>query len=106
MRDFDRILARYDASSVERKQLAFVLLAGVALNWDALKQTELGGYRKPQLVTGNGWQYSFWAAEADPDYSIRGFFWGSSTAPIASRNLTPPVDFGFSSFRDRTVTRA
>ena len=99
-RDFDRHFARYDVPSVERKQLAFVLLAGVALNWDALKQTELGGYREPQLVTGKGWQYSFWAAEADPDYSIRGFFWGSSTAPVAIRNLTFPVDFSFSSFGD------
>lgn len=98
--DFDHVFARYDVPSVNRRQLAFVLLAGVALNWDALKQTETEGYRKPQLVIGDGWRYSFWAAESDPSYSIRGFFWGSSTAPAATRNLTPPIDFSFSSFGD------
>lgn len=97
---FDRIFESYDVPTVDRDHLAFVLLAGFALNWDALQQTRDEGYRKPILVNGDGWRYSFWASEVDPEYSTKGFVWGSSTAPTADDNIDPPIDFSFSTFGD------
>lgn len=100
-REFDRILSRYPVKSVPRKRLATVILAGFALNWDGLDMTERLGYRRPQLVTGPGWKYSFFASEDDPSYSEHGFIWGSSSLFGLHDNLpTNPVDFEFSSFGD------
>jgi hypothetical protein len=99
--DFDRILSRYPIRSVPRKRLATVVLAGFALNWDGLDTTMRWGYRRPQLVTGPGWKYSFFASEADPSFSEHGFIWGSSSLFGLHDNLTQrPVDFEFSSFGD------
>lgn len=98
---FERIFARYDAPKVDRKQLAFVLIAGFGLNWDGLKLTEQLGLRRPEFVTGPGWRYTFWAAETDPTYSDHGFIWGSTTLFSARTNFAErPVDFTFSSFGD------
>jgi hypothetical protein len=99
--DFDRIFRRYPLKSVDRKVLATVVIAGVALNWDALQSTKEAGYRRPELVTGPGWKYSFWAAEDDPGYDSEGFIWGSSSIFASGDNFEPdPVDFIFSSFGD------
>lgn len=99
--EFDRIFRRYPIKSVDRKSLSTVVIAGVALNWDALQSTKEAGYRRPELVTGPGWKYSFWAAEDDPDYSSAGFIWGSSSIFATGDNFSDhPVDFIFSSFGD------
>jgi hypothetical protein len=98
--DLDTILARYPVASVDRKRLAFVLLAGVSLNWDALDLLTEKKYRQPMLVQGPGWQYGFWASEAPPGTSYKGFYWGSSSFPADAYNLNPPLDFTFSSFGD------
>lgn len=95
-----RILSHYPLASVSRKRLAFVLLAGVSLNWDGLRLLSDLGYRKPRLVQGPGWRYSFWASADTPGYSYKGYYWGSSTFPADSINLNPPLDFSFSSFGD------
>jgi hypothetical protein len=99
-REFDRIFDRYPIKSVPRKRLATVLLAGFALNWDGLDKTIAWGYRRPELVEGPGWKYSFFAEEDDSSYSQHGFIWGSSTVFGEHDNLDPPVDFSFSSFGD------
>jgi hypothetical protein len=96
----NEILNRYPILSMSRKRLAFVLFAGMSLNWDGLQLLRERGYRQTTLVHGDGWQYSFWASENVPDYSYLGFYWGSSTFPADALNLTPPLDFAFSSFGD------
>jgi hypothetical protein len=96
----DEILNRYPIASVSRKRLAFVLIAGMSLNWGALDLLLKHGYRKILPIHGDGRQYSFWASEGAPDYSYEGFYWGSSTFPADALNLTPPLDFAFSSFGD------
>jgi hypothetical protein len=98
--DFDTILARYPVASVDRKRLAFVLLAGFSLNWDALDLLADKKYRVPMLVQGPGWQYGFWASEDVPGYSYKGYYWGSSSFPADNYNFNPPLDFTFSSFGD------
>jgi hypothetical protein len=100
-REFDRIFSRYPIKSVPRKRLATAVIAGIALNWDGLDKTMAWGYRRPQLVRGPGWRYSFFASEDDPTYSEHGFIWGSSTLFGEHDNLSgKPVDFSFSSFGD------
>ena len=100
-RDFARIFSRYPVKSVPRKRLATAVIAGIALNWDGLDKTIAWGYRRPQLVTGPGWKYSFFASEDDPTYSEHGFIWGSSSLFGEHDNLAQrPVDFEFSSFGD------
>jgi hypothetical protein len=96
----DTILARYPVASVDRKRLAFVMLAGFSLNWDALDLLTDRKYREPFLVEGDSWHYGFWASEVVPDYSYKGYYWGSSSFPADNINLTPPLDFTFSSFGD------
>ena len=98
--DLDTILARYPVTSVDRKRLAFVVLAGFSLNWDALDLLADKKYRTPMLVQGPGWQYGFWVSEEVPGYSYKGYYWGSSSFPADNYNLTPPLDFTFSSFGD------
>jgi hypothetical protein len=99
--EFGAIFRRYPVRSVDRKMLATVVLAGFALNWDGLRQTAAEGYRRPELVTGPGWKYSFFAAEDDPAYFEHGFIWGSSSVLGPKLNLPErPVDFTFSSFGD------
>jgi len=98
--ELDMISARYPIASVDRKRLAFVLLAGFGLNWDALDLLTDGKYRQPFLIEGDGWHYGFWASEVTPDYSYKGYYWGSSSFPADAINLTPPLDFTFSSFGD------
>ena len=97
---FDAILARYPVAGVSRARLAFVLLAGFSLNWDALDLLSQKGYRQPLLIQGNGWHYGFWASEDVPGYSYKGYYWGSTSFPIDTMNLDPPLDFTFSSFGD------
>ena len=94
------VLDRYPINSVSRKRLAFVVIAGVSLNWDALDLLLQHGYRKTETIHGVDWRYGFWASEDLPDYSYLGFYWGSSTFPADALNLTPPLDFAFSSFGD------
>lgn len=96
----DGILNAYPVASVSRKRLAFVLIAGMSLNWDALDFLRERRYRRIKPIRGAGWQYSFWASEELADYSYLGFYWGSSTFPAGTLNLTPPLDFAFSSFGD------
>jgi hypothetical protein len=97
----DAIWKGYDPPGVDKRKLAFVLIAGLDLNWDALDLLEEAGYRKPLLVAGKGWQYSFWASENVPGYSYKAYFWGSSTFPAAGFNFTAsPLDYSFSSFGD------
>ena len=88
------------------KRLAFVLVAGFSLNWDAL---DLFYKRKATgdrcSFYGSGGQYSFWASEDVPSYSYKGYYWGSSTFPADEMNLDPPLDFAFSSFGDPLAIR-
>ncbi len=96
-----QILAAYPAKSVPEPRLAFALIAGISLNWDGLKIGLEKGYRRPNLVTGPGWKYSFWASETVPNHSSRDFIWGSTTFPAGSFNYrVDPVDYAFSSFGD------
>jgi hypothetical protein len=97
---FAGILSHYPAKGVDQSQLAFVLIAGFSLNWDALSLLEKRGDRVPIMVEGPDWKYSFWASESTPEYSYKGCYWGSSTFPGDSRNLDPPLNCNFSSFGD------
>lgn len=96
--DFDRLFDRYPASGVPRDALAFVLLAGFSLNWDGLDLTREMGLRRPRLVEGKDFRYSFWASEDVPGRDYREFYWGSSTFPL--RDAADPRAFSFSSFGD------
>lgn len=98
---FEQILSRFPVKTVSSKKLAFILIAGFSLNWDGLKVTKEMQYRKPIQVEGNGWRYSFWAAENVRGRSTKEFYWGSSTFPAGKYNFSNnPVDFAFSSFGD------
>jgi hypothetical protein len=99
-RDFDRILADYPVRTVPRSQLAFVLIAGFSLNWDGLDLTQRLGYRRPPLVEGEGFRYSFWASEEVTGRDYREFYWGSSTFPGAESGRGDPSAYSFSSFGD------
>lgn len=94
------ILARYAVKSVPRRRVAFVLLAGFGLNWDALDLLTERHERQPVLITGPGWHYGFWASEDVRGFSYTGYYWGSSSFPAGDINLKPPLDFTFSSFGD------
>jgi hypothetical protein len=97
----ERIFARYPIPSVPIDRLAYGIIAGMSLNWDGLALGLEQGYRRPDLVIGAGWKYSFWAAEIVPDHSTRGYIWGSTTFPAGGYNYAvDPVDFSFSSFGD------
>jgi hypothetical protein len=96
---FRGIWARYPVNSVNPARLAFTVVAGVGLNWDGLDLLEAGGWRKPLLVSGPGWRYSFFASEDTPDYSYKGYYWGSSAFP-ADQTITPPMPLDFVSFGD------
>ena len=99
--EFEAIFDTYPVKSVLRDRIALVLIAGISLNWDGLNLTLEQGFRKPNLVEGEHWRYSFWAAEQVPGRSTRGFIWGSSTFPLNEFNFpNEPVDFAFSSFGD------
>lgn len=98
---YERIFAAYPVHSVSFEKLAFVMIAGFSLNWDGLTVLKDLGYRRPILVSGDGWRYSFWASQEVPDHSVREFYWGSSTFPEPKRLLEgAAADFAFSSFGD------
>jgi hypothetical protein len=96
-RDFDRIVDSYPAS-VPRREIEFVLIAGFCLNWDGLKVTQDLGSRRPVLVEGRDFRYSFWASEAVTGRDYREFYWGSSTFPLAAPGRADA--YFFSSFGD------
>jgi hypothetical protein len=96
----NRLLARYPVKTVGKDRLGFILLAGFSLNWDGLKITREKGYRKPVLVEGPGFRYSFWASEEISNHNTHGFYWGSSTFPGGGYDFKEPTDYSFSSFGD------
>jgi hypothetical protein len=99
--EFNRLFDLYPVDSVAKDRLAFVLIAGFSFNWDGLKITRDEGYRRPVLVEGDGFRYSFWASEDVPNHDTHGFYWGSSTLPAGPFNYSQdPVDWAFSSFGD------
>jgi hypothetical protein len=100
--EFATLWEKYPVASVNRYQLAFNLIAGVGLNWDALDVLTTGGWRNPVLVSGPGWRYSFFASEDDSDYSYRGYYWGSSAFPADLPDIVPPMPLAFASFGDPT----
>lgn len=91
--------ARYPPTGVDRRHLAFVVVSGIGLNWDALDLLEERGWRRPLLVTGPGWRYSFFASEAPAGFSYKGLYWGSSAFP-ADLPLEPPMPAAYASFGD------
>lgn len=99
-RDFDAAFAAYPAGTVPRSEIAFILLAGFCLNWDGLKVTRDLGLRRPLLVEGQDFRYSFWASEEIPGREDREIYWGSSTFPLAAADRTDPAAYSFSSFGD------
>jgi hypothetical protein len=99
--EFAAIFGRYPVKSVDPKKLAFVLIAGVSLNWDGLTIATRAGFRKSMIAEGDGWHYAFWATESRDDYDVHEYYWGSSTFPVHDANLPKdPVDYSFSSFGD------
>jgi hypothetical protein len=60
-KDFERLLDGYPVATVGKDRLAFVLIAGFALNWDGLELTRELGLRRSVQVEGQGFHYSFWA---------------------------------------------
>ena len=83
-KDFDRIFAAYPTKSVPRSQIAFVLLTGFCLNWDGLRVTSDFGYRKPIIVDGPAFHYSFWASEEVRGRDYRGVIWEARRGRAAS----------------------
>ena len=99
--EFAQIFNQYPNAGVSRGDLAFVTLAGVSLNWDALKITLERDWRAPIMVSAGLARYSFWASAEPADYSYHGFYWGSSSFPSGPYNFPEnPADFTFSSFGD------
>ena len=99
--EFYHLFDQYPVKSVNKNILAFGLVAGISLNWDGLSITKEHGFRIPDLVKGEGWQYSFWASEEVPNRNYKAFYWGSSTAPFGIYNYDlDPADYAFSSFGD------
>ena len=97
-----QIVSQYPVRGVPAKRTAFVLVAGFGLNWDALDLLTQKNWRQPLLIAGPGWQYGFWAAEEVRGFSYTGYYWGSTSFPADAMNLSPPLDFTFSSFGDPT----
>ena len=98
--EFTALWDEYPVSSVSRDQLAFNLIVGVGLNWDGLDVLARSGWRRPVLVSGPDWRYSFFASEVLPDYSYRGYYWGSSAFPADLPGIVPPMPAAFASFGD------
>jgi hypothetical protein len=100
--EYAALWAQYPVASVSRDLLAFNLIAGIGLNWEGLDVLAAGGWRKPVLVSGPGWRYSFFASEDVPGYAYRGYYWGSSAFPADLPNISPPMPLAFVSFGDPT----
>jgi hypothetical protein len=98
--EFEAIFDAYPPRGVRRDELAFVLLAGFSLNWDGLALTREMGLRRPRLVEGKDFRYSFWASEEVSGRDYREFSWGSSTYPLDDPERKDPLAFSFSSFGD------
>ena len=99
-KDFGAIFRSYPVGTVPRKEIAFVLLSGFCLNWDGLEVTNELGLRRPVLVEGNGFKYSFWASEDVPGEEYREVYWGSSTYPGPAPDPSDRSAYSFSSFGD------
>jgi len=98
--EFEKFFDAYPVPGVRRDELAFVLLAGFSLNWDGLALTREMGLRRPPLVEGKDFRYSFWASEEVAGRDYREFYWGSSTYPLDAPGTNHPRRFSFSSFGD------
>lgn len=85
--------------SVEPRLLAFALISGVGLNWDGLDILYDGGWRRPILVSGLDWRYSFFAEAETPGWSYKAYYWGSSAFP-GNLAIAPPMPLAFASFGD------
>jgi len=99
-REFAALTDAYPPRGVRRDELAFVLLAGFSLNWDGLALTQEMGLRRPRLVEGKDFRYSFWASEEVSGRDYREFYWGSSTYPLDAPGEEDARAFSFSSFGD------
>jgi hypothetical protein len=99
-KEFNAIFRTYPSRAVSQKEIAFVLLAGFCLNWDGLEVTSEIGLRRPILVEGDGFKYSFWASEELPGGDYREIYWGSSTFPGPAPNSPRNDAYSFSSFGD------
>ena len=95
-------LAAYDVPGVDRRDLAFIVLGCMSLDWDGLVLTSEQGYRAAtgQRVDGNHVPH----AEESSPLSLRGLYWGSQTSDenglwltnfgdYACKRLTPPSEF-------------
>jgi hypothetical protein len=70
-------MSGYDLAGMDRRDLAFVLIGCVGLDWDGLSITAEQGYRSPAVRRANGDHYIVWARESAPNISYRALYWGS-----------------------------
>lgn len=95
-------LAAYDVPGVDRRDLAFIVLGCMSLDWDGLVLTSEQGYRAATGPRPDG-IYVPHAEESSPQ-SLRGLYWGSQTSDEnglwlttfgdhACKRLTPPSEF-------------
>ncbi len=95
-------LAAYDVPGVDRRDLAFIVLGCMSLDWDGLVLTAEQGYRAAPGPRPDG-NYVPQAEESSP-LSLRGLYWGSQTSDEnglwlttfgdhACKRLTPPSEF-------------
>lgn len=101
-KDLLSALAAYDVPDVDRRDLAFIVLGCMSLDWDGLAFTSEQGYRAATSRRPDG-NYVPHAEESNP-LSLRGLYWGSRTSEEsglwlttfgddACRRLTPPSEF-------------
>jgi hypothetical protein len=75
--EMEKLLARYDAAGVDRREVAFIVVGCVGLDWGGLNLTTAKGYRASPPMRKNG-QF-FFMAEENGGPSLKGIYWGSNS---------------------------
>lgn len=78
--DFDRLMRGYSRPDL-RSELAFDLVAGMAMNWDGLKLTTEMGYRSAPSKYPNGDAYLFHSNQPGANNAMNGLYLESHSIP-------------------------
>lgn len=75
--EMEKLLAAYDAAGVDRREVAFIVVGCMALDWGGLDLTTAKGYRATPPKRKNG--EFFFMAEEIGGLSLKEIYWGSNS---------------------------
>ncbi len=93
--EMEKLLEGYDAAGVDRREVAFIVVGCMALDWGGLNLTTARGYRATPPKRKNG-EFFFMAEEAG-GLSLKEIYWGS--------NSNAKGRYGFLTFGDHYSRR-